>query len=116
MAKKYRMFFWFFMCGIFACCPIRAATSLTEGPSSATLQSIVRHYGRLRFEPCTLGNNGAGHIQALCSQLSVPENPVLPEGRRITLKIAWLERDNGSHDVVSDPVFFIAGGSGQSAT
>ncbi len=40
----------------------------------------------------------------LCAQLPILENPALPEGRRITLKIAWLERDSGSHPA-SDPVF-----------
>ncbi len=90
--------------GIFVYFPTRVAASSFEASSAATLQPVVRSYGRLRFEPCTLSARGAGHIRVLCAQLPILENPALPEGRRITLKIAWLERDSGSHPA-SDPVF-----------
>ncbi|MGY0341802.1 alpha/beta hydrolase [Xylella fastidiosa] len=115
MLKKYWMVLALVVGGIFVYFPTPVAASSFEASSAATLQPVVRSYGRLRFEPCTLSARGAGHIRVLCAQLPVLENPALPEGRRITLKIAWLERDSGSHPA-SDPVFFIAGGPGQSAT
>ncbi|AXI83803.1 alpha/beta hydrolase [Xylella taiwanensis] len=115
MSKKYWMILVLAVGSVFVYCPRSVATSLFEASSSADIQPLVRYYGSLRFEPCTLSARGAGHIQVLCAQLPVLENPSLPEGRRITLKIAWLERDNGSHPA-PDPVFFIAGGPGQAAT
>lgn len=45
----------------------------------------------------------------------MPENPAAPNGRSIALKIAWLESEAGGGST-PDPVFFIAGGPGQSAT
>ncbi|MEE7548319.1 alpha/beta fold hydrolase, partial [Xanthomonas sp. Kuri4-1] len=68
------------------------------------------------FTPCTLTSaQAAGNVEAQCARLSVPENPAVPGERRIALKIAWLERsDAGS--AAPDPVFFVAGGPGQSAT
>ncbi|WDI94003.1 alpha/beta hydrolase [Xanthomonas campestris] len=73
-------------------------------------------YGRLQFSPCTLSSgSAAGNIEAQCAQLQVPENPAAPNGRKLALKIAWLESDAGASHA-PDPVFFIAGGPGQSAT
>ncbi|PPV07989.1 cysteine proteinase [Xanthomonas bromi] len=73
-------------------------------------------YGTLRFTPCTLSAGGAaGNSEAQCARLRVPENPAAPSGRSITLKIAWLESEAGGGSA-PDPVFFIAGGPGQSAT
>lgn len=73
-------------------------------------------YGTLRFTPCTLSAGGAaGNIEAQCASLRVPENPAAPNGRSIALKIAWLESEAGGGST-PDPVFFIAGGPGQSAT
>ncbi|MFC0153190.1 alpha/beta hydrolase [Xanthomonas dyei] len=73
-------------------------------------------YGSLQFAPCTLSSgSAAGNIEAQCASLPVPENPAAPKGRSIALKIAWLESDAGAGSA-ADPVFFIAGGPGQSAT
>ncbi len=73
-------------------------------------------YGTLLFTPCTLSAGGAaGNIEAQCASLRVPENPAAPSGRSIALKIAWLESEAGGGSA-PDPVFFIAGGPGQSAT
>ena len=75
-----------------------------------------RRLGRISFRPCTLSPPmGAGSVEAQCGTWSVPENPALPDGRKIALNIAWLPADeSGNHD--PDPVFLIAGGPGQSAT
>ncbi|KQR12640.1 MULTISPECIES: alpha/beta hydrolase [Xanthomonas] len=73
-------------------------------------------YGSLQFAPCTLSSgSAAGNIEAQCAQLKVPENPAAPHGRMLDLKIAWLESNAGAGST-PDPVFFIAGGPGQSAT
>jgi len=81
----------------------------------ATLAVTTRTRGRLQFSPCTLtGPQASGNVEAQCARLEVPENPAAPQGRRISLKIAWLEAGNDGGE--ADPVFFIAGGPGQSAT
>ncbi|APP82246.1 alpha/beta hydrolase [Xanthomonas hortorum] len=88
-------------------------------PRAATTQTgtaAANRYGTLQFVPCTLSSgSAAGNIEAQCASLRVPENPAAPTGRRIDLKIAWLESDAGAGNK-PDPVFFIAGGPGQSAT
>ncbi|MCC4600483.1 alpha/beta hydrolase [Xanthomonas melonis] len=87
----------------------------TVGATAATATGGNR-YGALEFAPCTLSSgSAAGNIEAQCAHLQVPENPAVPNGRKIALKIAWLESDAGGGST-PDPVFFIAGGPGQSAT
>ncbi len=84
-----------------------------KAPESARLS---RPYGALAFEPCTLGgNSGAGNVEAQCARLEVPEDRATPNGRTISLHVAWLPagRNAGDND---DPVFFLAGGPGQAAS
>lgn len=85
----------------------------TAGPEPAA--AATRHYGRIAFEPCTLATGvSAGNVQAYCARFEVPEDRSAPEGRRIALSLAWLPAtDEGS--ATDDPVFFFAGGPGQSA-
>lgn len=73
-----------------------------------------RQLGSLKFEPCTLSspNSPLAH-EALCTRFAVPEDRQQPDGRSIELYIAWVPA-SGSAD--PDPVFFLAGGPGQSAT
>ncbi len=52
-------------------------------------------------------------VQARCGSFEVPEDPVRPEGRQIELAYAVLPA-RGSR-TRPDPVFFLAGGPGQSA-
>ena len=76
----------------------------------------ARRFGELAFQPCTLTSAVASaNLEALCSSLKVAENPAAPQARNIDLKIAWLQADDGK-DGEDDPVFFVAGGPGQSAT
>ena len=74
-----------------------------------------RMYGAIAFHPCTLAPQyGALSVEAQCGTLSVPEDRAKPEGRKLSLAIAWVPAsDNG--DVAPDPVFMLAGGPGQSA-
>jgi len=51
--------------------------------------------------------------EALCGTFSVPENPAAPEGRQIELNVMLLPATSAV--VKPDPVFFLAGGPGQSA-
>ncbi|PPT28998.1 alpha/beta hydrolase [Xanthomonas arboricola] len=96
-----------------------AATPGTAQPQASKPQTGTAagtRYGTLQFAPCTLSSgSAAGNIEAQCASLRVPENPAAPTGRSIDLKIAWLESDAGAGST-PDPVFFIAGGPGQSAT
>jgi hypothetical protein len=75
--------------------------------------AITRTYGRLKFTPCTLAPEiGTQSVEAQCTTLKVPENRAAPKGRQIELGIAWVPaKDEGQ----PDPLFFIAGGPGQSA-
>ncbi|QBG90568.1 alpha/beta hydrolase [Xanthomonas oryzae] len=95
-----------------------APGTAAQRPASKTPpgNAAGHRYGTLLFTPCTLSAGGAaGNIEAQCASLRVPENPAAPSGRSIALKIAWLESEAGGGST-PDPVFFIAGGPGQSAT
>lgn len=82
-----------------------------EGASDAP----SRRFGTIDFQPCTLSTEGASaNVEAQCATLQVPENRAQPDGRRIGLRIAWLE-SGSSGSSQPDPVFFLAGGPGQAA-
>lgn len=73
-------------------------------------------FGEIRFQACSLDSGSAPTaLEARCGSLEVPEDPAVPDGRRIDLNIAWLPA-TGSAGATGDPVFFFAGGPGQSAT
>ena len=48
--------------------------------------------GQVQFEPCILQAPSGleQRARALCGSLKVPENPQLPQGRQIELKLAWV--------------------------
>lgn len=74
----------------------------------------ARTLGELEFSACTLtAESGLPPVEAWCSQLEVPEDRAVPDGRRITLALAWLGPAAGASE--PDPVFLLAGGPGQSA-
>ena len=60
--------------------------------------------------PCVLVNQ----MGAFCGTLSVAENPSLPNGRHIDLRVVVVPAR--SAPVAADPVFFIAGGPGGAST
>jgi len=75
-----------------------------------------QRYGAIEFRPCTLTTVGASaNVEAQCGTLQVPEDRAHPEGRKIDLRIAWLESDDSGNGQ-PDPVFFLAGGPGQAAS
>ncbi|MEE4297644.1 MAG: alpha/beta fold hydrolase [Wenzhouxiangella sp.] len=82
---------------------------LTLGPAVASAQD---RYADL--ESCELAAAG-GRItaSARCGTLAVPENPTAPEGRQLELAYAVLPAR--ASNAAPDPVFFLAGGPGQSA-
>ena len=89
----------------------------TAAPARGDTTGATRHFGDIAFEPCALGGaSGAAPVEAQCGTLKVPENPAAPEGRTISLNIAWLPANDGNSVGTGDPVFFIAGGPGQAAT
>lgn len=65
------------------------------------------------LDSCELSAAGGRlSVQARCGQFSVPENPDAPQGRQIELAYAVLPARSRPQP---DPVFFLAGGPGQSA-
>jgi Predicted hydrolases or acyltransferases (alpha/beta hydrolase superfamily) len=86
-----------------------------DDAEQAKQASATRHYGQIAFEPCTLASGaGTGNVQAQCASFEVPEDRSNPDSRRIRLNLAWLPAtDEGA--ATDDPVFFLAGGPGQSA-
>ncbi|MFT4197912.1 MAG: alpha/beta hydrolase [Pseudoxanthomonas sp.] len=95
-----------------------AASAVAAAPADAGKAAPTplptRRYGTLVFRPCALSSSSGPSLDAQCSRLQVAEDPARPQGRRIDLRIAWLPpTDNGK--AAPDPVFFIAGGPGQSA-
>jgi pimeloyl-ACP methyl ester carboxylesterase len=76
-------------------------------------QASARMLGEIAFEPCVLTSSGLPRpTEAQCASVPVPENPGAADGRHIELALAWIPVDG---EAEPDPVFFIAGGPGQSA-
>ena len=86
-----------------------------NGATPTPDQQAVRHYGDLAFTPCTLtAPYLTTTVEAQCTTYEVAEDPARPEGRKVALNIAWLPATNEGA-ATEDPVFFLAGGPGQSA-
>ncbi|PJK13945.1 alpha/beta hydrolase [Lysobacteraceae bacterium NML07-0707] len=91
-----------------------AACNNADKTAPGSEQAAYR-LGSLAFEPCTLANAQINKsIAAQCTTLQVPENPDAPDGRKIGLRIAWVQADNPAA-AEPDPIFMLAGGPGQSA-
>ncbi len=74
-----------------------------------------RMLGKIAFKACSLDSPmSRDSLEAQCAQFTVPEDRGQPEGRKIQLNIAWLPATKDS-DQAPDPVFYLAGGPGQSA-
>lgn len=82
-------------------------------PSPASGGPATHRYGSVAFEPCTL-TAGAANVAARCAHLEVPEDRASPGGRTLRLRLAWVPADDVDM-AADDPVFFLAGGPGQSA-
>lgn len=81
----------------------------------ATPVAGARTLGSLEFTPCELAQPGTGATtRAECATLEVPENPAEPQGRKLSLKVGLVAAR--AAEPQPDPVIFIAGGPGQSAT
>ena len=91
-------------------------TAATQSkPASADMTGVSLNYGEISFTPCSLSSAMTRQsLEAQCTEFEVPENRDEPDGRKIKLHIAWLEASERG-DVELDPVFFLAGGPGQSA-
>jgi len=82
--------------------------------AAGTAAAGSRTLGTIDLAPCDLSDSaGTEILQAECGTLKVPENPAAPGGTAIGLKIALVRAR--ATDPPSDPVFFLAGGPGQSA-
>lgn len=95
--------------------PPADAKGNANAPVAADGTSKGMKLGSLSFEPCNLSAQfGRSNLEAQCTTLEVPEDRANPQGRKIALNIAWLAPERET-DVKPDPVFFLAGGPGQSA-
>jgi pimeloyl-ACP methyl ester carboxylesterase len=82
--------------------------------ANAAQAPAARSLGSLAFTPCTLVAPGMpGTVEAQCTTLDVPEDRSAPDGRKVSLAIAWVP--STSPQASPDPVFMLAGGPGQSA-
>ncbi|MDR2871142.1 MAG: alpha/beta hydrolase [Xanthomonadaceae bacterium] len=108
-------FFKLLATGIVAILLVACRTGTSSSTPADEAEGGVR-YGQLRFHPCTLsGPYSGGNVSAQCARLDVPENRDAPEGRHISLHIAWLPATSDGAET-EDPVFFLAGGPGQAAS
>lgn len=87
----------------------------TAAPPARTMPIAPTMLGTIAFTPCSLGSpQSRDSLEAQCGRFEVPEGRGRPGGRTLALNIAWLQASERG-DVAPDPVFFIAGGPGQSA-
>lgn len=83
------------------------------GTPLAPIQPVM--LGKIAFTPCSLSSPLAkDSLEAMCATYAVPEDRNKPAGRKLALNIAWLQA-TGNGEKQPDPVFFLAGGPGQSA-
>lgn len=69
----------------------------------------------LPLETCWLSQEGLSvQVQAQCGTLEVPEDPAVPSGRQISLRVAVIPAQ--SRTPSEDPLFLLAGGPGQAAS
>ena len=91
----------------------RPTADPTVGAAGHAPQAITRTFGKLAFTPCTLAPEfGTQSTEAQCTTMKVPEDRANPKGRQVELAIAWVPANDPG---APDPLFFIAGGPGQSA-
>ena len=99
--------------------PAASAAATPGTPSAAKLAPAAqppRMFGRVAFKPCTLPTQfGPKGVEAQCGRVSVAEDPAKPDGRQLSLNLAWVPADEDA-EVAADAVFMLAGGPGQSAT
>ena len=90
------------------------AAPAAAAPAATAAATPVR-LGTIPFTPCTLSSPmSRDSLEALCGTYTVPEDRAHPDRRKIALNLAWLQpTSNGEPQ--PDPVFFLAGGPGQSA-
>lgn len=90
-----------------------SASALAIAGALAMAPAAASVLGQLSFEPCVLTAAGLPRpTEAQCTTVEVPEDPASPDGRQIGLALAWIPVEG---EAEADPVFFIAGGPGQSA-
>lgn len=90
----------------------QAAADAATGPVAPIPPVML---GKLAFTPCSLSSPMAkDSLEAMCATYAVPEDRAAPDSRKIALNIAWLQPTERGR-AQPDPVFFLAGGPGQSA-
>lgn len=101
------------LCAGFAMTLLAAAVPVSVNAAAPAAADSFQ-LGSLMFSTCDLPDRSDGDLLgARCAYMQVPEDPAHPEGRQIRLRIALATANNVNP--ASDPVFFLAGGPGQSA-
>ena len=86
------------------------ALLLLPAPGAAAAETA------LKLTPCEIkASFGTQRRDAECGTWSVAEDPAKPSGKHIDLKVAVVRARAKERDKAADPVFFLAGGPGQSA-
>jgi pimeloyl-ACP methyl ester carboxylesterase len=90
--------------------PTALAALLLAAPGATAAEAA------LDLAPCEIkASFGTQRRDAECGSWSVAEDPAKPSGKRIELKVAVVRARAKERDKAPDPVFFLAGGPGQSA-
>lgn len=88
-----------------------AASSAAQTDPDVT----VHRFGDVPFHACALSTRGVPDaIEGFCARVEVPLDHSAPDGKKISLSLAWLkplEKAGGA----PDPAVFLAGGPGQAA-
>lgn len=87
------------------------AAALAGAPAASAGEGAA-----LKLAPCEIkASFGTQTREAECGTWSVAEDPAKPAGKRIDLKVAVVRARAKERDKAPDPVYFLAGGPGQSA-
>jgi pimeloyl-ACP methyl ester carboxylesterase len=100
---------------IIASLAIAAGTAAASNPATDTAAGnphppIAGHPGTVVLSPCVLPDLAQA---ARCGVLDVPENPDLPEGRRLSIGVAVVPASGSP--VLPDPIVPLQGGPGEDA-
>jgi pimeloyl-ACP methyl ester carboxylesterase len=115
LRDKYRLRQHLFFLALLFCLPAAAATPAAP-PVSTKASTGVSTPGSTELElaPCELtAARGLVMAEAECGWLSVAENPARPQDRSLDLRVAVFRAR--ADEPLADPLFFFAGGPGQSA-
>lgn len=96
--------------------PVPLAALLLAASFAVALAADAAPTAALKLAPCEIkASFGTQTRDAECGTWKVAEDPTKPTGKQIELKVAVVRARAKERDKAPDPVFFLAGGPGQSA-